>query len=115
MDVSAEALHRKIYAAPKRAVIGGGGNWIEPLRDLHFPGWPHMLDFVHLLVHLFAIACLAYAKDASMAWKLYRLEAVSQIRAAHLSEDGRTETFHELRPRGPAVGRNRAHAFQPAG
>jgi len=205
--VSAEAMHRKMYAARKRAVIGDGGNWIDPLEQMHFPDWIQILDFLHLLVHLFAAARLAYPRDARAAWKLYErrrrdawggpvqevidtlksqwdrmradasstkdacrvvelamgyvernrqrmaypryrrlglpvssalveslikqinhrvkgteqfwnnggLEAVLQVRAAYLSEDDRAETFHQRRPRRPAVGRNRATAFQPAG
>ena len=202
--VSAEAMQRKFYAAPKRAVVGDGGNWIEPLGQLHFAGWLQILDFLHLLVHLFAAARLAYGKDAPAAWKLYEqmlrqawggkvqavldllqaqvsrlrteasaspeagrvvelalayvernrermdypryrqmglpvssslveslikqinqrvkgteqfwnhggLEAVLQVRAAYLSEDGRAEEFHQRRPRGPAVGCHRAEFRQ---
>jgi hypothetical protein len=205
--VSAEAMHRKMYAAKKRALIGDGGNWIDPLGQLHFPDWIQILDFLHLLVHLFAAARLAYAKDSGAAWNVYErmlrdawggrvqevidalklqwdrmradasmdedacrvaelamryveqnrhrmdypryrkmglpvssslveslvkqinhrvkgteqfwndggLEAVLQVRAAYLSEDDRAATFHERRPRGPAIGRNRARLFQPAG
>jgi hypothetical protein len=69
--VSAEAMHRKMYAAKKRALIGDGGNWIDPLGQLHFPDWIQILDFLHLLVHLFAAARLAYARDSAAAWKLY--------------------------------------------
>ena len=69
--VSAEAMKRKMYAAKKRAVIGDGGNWIEPLGQMHFAGWLQVLDFLHLLVHLFAAARLAYSRDAKAAWKLY--------------------------------------------
>jgi hypothetical protein len=197
--VSAEAMKRKMYAAKKRAVVGDGGNWIEPLGQMHFAGWLQILDFLHLLVHLFAAARLASANNAKAAWELYEsmvraawsgkvdavidtlgsqakrlragssdrtpackvvelamayvqrhrermdypryrrmglpissslveslikqinhrvkgteqfwnnggLEAVLQVRAAYLSEDGRAEAFHETRPRGPAVGRNR--------
>jgi hypothetical protein len=197
--VSAEAMNRKFYAAPKRAVIGDGGNWIDPLGQMHFPDWIAILDFLHLLVHLFAAARLAYVHDAKVAWKLYEgmlrdawsgkvdkvidtlksqlrrlknahanapdswrvvelalgyvqrnrermdypryrklglpvssslveslikqinlrvkgseqfwndggLEAVLQVRAAYLSQDDRAEVFHNNRPRGPAVGRNR--------
>jgi len=204
--VSAEAMQRKMYAAKKRAVVGDGGNWIEPLGQMHFAGWLQILDFLHLLVHLFAAARLAYGKDAKAAWKLYErmlrdawggkvqavidtlrsqvsrlradssggadacrvveltlayvernrdrmdypryrrmglpvssslveslikqinhrvkgteqfwnnggLEAVLQVRAAYLSDDGRAETFHQRRPRGAAVGRNRAKFRQPA-
>jgi hypothetical protein len=205
--VSAEAMKRKMYAAPKRAVVGDGGNWIEPLGQMHFAGWLQVLDFLHLLVHLFAAARLAYGKDVKAAWKLYErmlrdawsgrvqevidtlqsqlgrlhaeasvgkeacrvvelalgyvqrnrermdyphyrrlglpvssslveslikqinhrvkgteqfwntggLEAILQVRAAYLSQDDRAEAFHERRPRGPAVGRNRTKPFQPAG
>lgn len=205
--VSAEAMQRKMYAAKKRALIGDGGNWIDPLKQMHFPDWILILDFLHLLVHLFAAARLAHARDSRAAWKLYErmlrdawggrvqavidtlksqlsrmradasnakeacrvvelatayveqnrermdypryrrlglpvssslveslvkqvnhrvkgteqfwnnggLEAVLQVRAAYLSEDDRAEAFHEKRPRGPAVGRHRANAFQPAG
>lgn len=205
--VSAEAMGRKMYAAKKRALIGDGGNWIDPLGQMHFPDWIQILDFLHLLVHLFAAARLVHARDAGAAWKLYEqmlrdawggrvqavidalqsqlirmradasnakescrvvelatayvernrermdypryrclglpvssslveslvkqinhrvkgteqfwndggLEAILQVRAAYLSEDDRAEAFHKQRPRSPAVGRNRANAFQPAG
>jgi hypothetical protein len=205
--VSAEAMQRKLYAAQKRAVVGDGGNWIEPLGQMHFPGWLQVLDFLHLLVHLYAASRLAYARNPRAAWKLYEamlrnawggkvqavidalreqakrlrgdssasgdcrrvvqlaleyvernrermdypryrrmglpvssslveslikqinyrvkgseqfwnsggLEAVLQVRAAYLSEDGRAEEFHERRPRGPAVGRNRAKLCPPTG
>src|SRR3954471_4871492 len=69
--VSAEAMRRKMYAAPKRAVVGDGGNWVEPLGQMHFAGWEQVLDFLHLLVHLFAAARLAPARDAKAAWALY--------------------------------------------
>jgi len=64
-------MQRKMYAAKKRALIGDGGNWIDPLGQFHFPDWVQILDFLHLLVHLFAAARLAYARDAVAAWKLY--------------------------------------------
>jgi hypothetical protein len=206
--VSAEAMGRKMYAAKKRAITGDGGNWIEPLGQLHFPGWIQILDFLHLLVHLFAAARLAHAGDARAAWKLYEqmlrdawggrvqevidalrsqlsrlraskstthkdacrvvelsmnyvernrermdypryrqmglpvgsalveslikqvnhrvkgteqfwndggLEAILQVRAAYLSEDGRAEAHHDRRPRAPAVGRNRSVGRSKAG
>lgn len=206
--VSAEAMSRKMYAAKKRALVGDGGNWIEPLGQLHFPDWIQILDFLHLLVHLFAATRLAYADDPKAAWKLYEqmlrnawggrvqevidalrsqlrrlrankstthqdaarivelamnyvernrervdypryrqlglpvgsalveslikqvnhrvkgteqfwndggLEAVLQVRAAYLSEDGRAEKHHDRRPRAPAVGRNRSVGRTKAG
>jgi hypothetical protein len=199
--VAAEAMRRGFYEASHKAVVGDGGNWIGPLADFHFPGWIQVLDFLHLLVHLYAAATGAYRQDAATAWRVYvrwlrwawagavkelqvsleeecrRLgpppprasesdprrivsltleyiksnehrmdyarfrreglpitsaaveslikqfnqrvkgtekfwnkggaEGVLQIRAAYLSEDDRCARFHEQRPRGRAVGRNR--------
>jgi hypothetical protein len=199
--VAAEAMRRGFYQAPHRALVGDGGNWIEPLGQMHFPEWEQVLDFLHLLVHLYAAATAAYRGQAKRAWRLYErmlraawagrveevegalneqlerlgppstagppdeprqvlaatlayvnrnrqrmdypryrrqglpvtsaaveslikqtnqrvkgtekfwlrggAEAVLQVRAAYLSEDGRAEAFHERRPRGRAVGRAR--------
>jgi hypothetical protein len=69
--VSAEAMQRKLYAARKRAFIGDGGNWIDPMGQMHFPDWIGILDFLHLLVHLFAASRLAFAGNGTAAWKLY--------------------------------------------
>jgi hypothetical protein len=54
-------------------------------------------------------------KGTEQFWNNGGLEAVLQVRAAYLSQDDRAEAFHEKRPRGPAVGGNRANAFQFAG
>lgn len=199
--VAAEAMRRGFYEAPCRAVVGDGGNWIEPLGQMHFPEWEQILDFLHLLVHLYAAATAAYRSQAKRAWPLYErllrsawagrveeveamlaeqlqrlgrpstagppedprqvvadtlayvkrnrqrmdypryrrqglpvtsaaveslikqvnhrvkgtekfwlrggAEAVLQVRAAYLSQDGRAEEFHDHRPRGRAVGRGR--------
>lgn len=199
--VAAEATRRGFYEAPHRAIVGDGGNWIEPLGQMHFPGWRQILDFLHLLVHLYAAATAAYRGQGKLAWRLYErmlrsawagcvdqvradldeqvkrlgpppakardddprkilamtlayvqknadrmnypkyrreglpvtsaaveslvkqfnqrvkgtekfwlrggAEAVLQVRAAYLSDDGRGEEFHLHRPRGHAVGQNR--------
>ena len=199
--VAAEATQRGFYQASHRAIVGDGGNWIEPLGQMHFPGWVQILDFLHLLAHLYAAASAAYRGQGKRAWRLYErmlrsawagqvdlvradlneqvsrlgqppphareddprkivasclayvqknadrmnypnyrrqglpvtsaaveslikqfnqrvkgtekfwltggAEAVLQVRAAYLSDDGRGEEFHQHRPRGPAVGQNR--------
>lgn len=182
-------------------VVGDGGNWIGPLGELHFEGWTQILDFVHLLAHLYAAATAAFRGEGKRAWRLYErllraawagevatvmdllreqverlgpvsadgrppdrrrivagalacagqnarrmnypqyrreglpvtraaveslikqfnqrikgtekfwlrggAEAIVQVRAAHLSEDGRAEDFHARRPRGRAAGAHR--------
>lgn len=69
--VAAEAHRRGFYNAPVRAVIGDGGNWIGPLGDTHFPGWYQVLDFIHLLGHLYAAALAAFPRSPRRAWTLY--------------------------------------------
>ena len=46
-------------------------------------------------------------KGTEKFWLTGGAEAVLQVRAAYLSEDGRGEEFHQHRPRPHAVGRNR--------
>lgn len=69
--VAAEAKARGFYQAAAKAVLGDGGNWIGPLADLHFPGFTQILDFLHLLVHLYAAATAAHRGRAKLAWSLY--------------------------------------------
>lgn len=69
--VAAEATKRGFDQAPKKAIVGDGGNWIGPLAELHFPDWVQVLDFLHLLVHLYAAATAAYRENAKQAWARY--------------------------------------------
>ena len=69
--VAAEAMMRGFYVALACAIVGDGGNWIGPLGDLHFPGWVQVLDFPHLLVHLYAAARLSFPGQPEAAWALY--------------------------------------------
>jgi hypothetical protein len=202
--VAAEATRRGFYHAQRRALIGDGGNWIEPLGRGHFTGWTQVLDFVHVLTHLHTAAMAAHHGRAAPAWALYEqllraawagkvqqiqaslqarlqrlgppaddapddapsrliakvlayitanaqrmdypryrregipvssaaveslikqfnqrlkgtekfwlrdgAEAVLQVRAAYLSDDGRGEAFHAHRPRSRAAGRHRIRA-----
>jgi hypothetical protein len=80
--VASEAMQRGFYQAPHKAVVGDGGNWIEPLGQMHFPGWVQVLDFLHLLTHLYGAATAAYPDDGKLAWGFYartlRLVAVQE-------------------------------------
>ena len=70
--VAAEAIKRGFYEAVRKALLGDGGNWIEPLGDLHFPGWTQILDFLHLVAHLYGGAQAAFGKDTKEAWEFYK-------------------------------------------
>lgn len=70
--VAAEAMKRGFYEAIRKALLGDGGNWIEPLGDLHFPGWTQILDFLHLVAHLYGVAQAALGKDTKEAWEFYK-------------------------------------------
>lgn len=69
--VSAEAHLRGFYGALRRAIVGDGGNWIVPLAQMHFHDWVQVLDFLHLLVHLYAAAQAAWSSAPRRAWTLY--------------------------------------------
>jgi hypothetical protein len=108
--VAAEAMRRGFYQAVCRAVVGDGGNWIEPLGQMHFPGWEQVLDFVHLLVHLYAAATAAYrdqgSRGAFRAWRLYE----RMLRAAWAGQAQRVQTMlrEHLEHLGPPPQRGRA-------
>lgn len=87
--VATEAFLRAFYGAAKKAIIGDGGNWIVPLAETHFHEWTQVLDFMHLLVHLFAAAQAAWANSAKRAWTLYLklLTAAWQGRVGEVLEE----------------------------
>lgn len=70
--VAAEARKRGFYDAKRKAVVGDGGNWIDPFGALHFPDWTQILDFMHGMTHLYGGASAAYGKDTKEAWELYK-------------------------------------------
>lgn len=91
--VAAEAMRRGFYRAERRAVVGDGGNWIEPLGQMHFPGWEQILDFLHLLVHLYAAATAAYrdqgCRGTFRVWRLYE----HLLRAAWAGQVAQVQTL----------------------
>jgi hypothetical protein len=97
---AAEATRRGFYEAPHRAIVGDGGNWIEPLGQMHFPEWEQVLDFLHLLVHLYAAATAAYRGQATRAWRLYE----RMLRAAWAGQVREVEAAlaEQLKRLGPA-------------
>ena len=69
--VVTEAAQRGFFQAVKRAVVADGGIWIWAIAALHFVGFVFILDFVHLLSHLYAGAQAAHQGDLKKAWELY--------------------------------------------
>lgn len=91
--VAAEAMRRGFYHARRRAIVGDGGNWIAPLGQRHFPGWVQVLDFLHLLVHLYAAATAAYehlgSRGRFCVWRLYE----RMLRAAWAGQVGQVQSL----------------------
>jgi hypothetical protein len=108
--VAAEAMRRGFYQAQRRAVVGDGGNWIGPLGQMHFPGWEQILDFLHLLVHLYAAATAAYRGQGSAgrfrAWRLYeqmlRAAWAGQVRQVQTALRQQVERLGPLPAQAPA-------------
>ncbi len=65
-----EAERLNLNAAPKKLFIsdGGTGNWL--VYEMFFSHWLALLDFVHLVEHLFAVA-QATVKSQEQAWLFY--------------------------------------------
>lgn len=66
--LAAEAHQRRFFDAQHRVFLGDGspGNWT--LQDLYFPGWIPLLDFIHLIEHLYQAAKAASPKSH---WPFY--------------------------------------------
>lgn len=69
--VAAEAQRRGFYQAKKKAVLGDGSAWIWGILGLHFVGFVGILDFVHLISHLYSTAQAAHKGSKARAWTLY--------------------------------------------
>ncbi len=69
--VAAEAQRRGFYQAKKKALLGDGSAWIWGILALHFVGFVGILDFVHLISHLYSAAQAAHKASKTRAWTLY--------------------------------------------
>lgn len=69
--LATEAHLRNFYSAARGAIIGDGAVWIDSLAKTHFDGWVRILDFLHLLAHVWAAACAAFPASSKHAWDLY--------------------------------------------
>ncbi len=72
-QVVAEVHRRGLDQAPRKACLGDGSKAIWALFELHLlaAGFVGILDFLHLLVHLYAAASAVEGKGSEAAWVLY--------------------------------------------
>jgi hypothetical protein len=86
---AAEAQRRGFYEAKKKGAIGDGSLWLWAIVALQFPGFVPILDFLHLLSHLYGAAQAAYPKDSKKAWRFY-------ARILRLAWSGRVKELKRL-------------------
>jgi hypothetical protein len=86
--VAAEARRRNLFAAQARAFLGDGGAWIGALQRAYFPTFEPIVDFVHVLTHIY-LAAKAVGGPADSVWGRYLgwAEACWQGRVAVVLEE----------------------------
>ncbi|MBV8458720.1 MAG: hypothetical protein JO122_19170 [Acetobacteraceae bacterium] len=65
-----EAKRRRFFEAPAQAFLGDGLPWNWSIWKKHFPEFTAILDFIHVLSHLFVVAKAVHAV-AQDAWDQY--------------------------------------------
>jgi hypothetical protein len=68
--VAAEAQRRNFFAAQARVLLGDGGAWIWTLQRAYFPTFEPIVDFVHVLAHVY-LAAKAVGGGAAAVWERY--------------------------------------------
>ena len=68
--VATEAQRRNFFAAQARALLGDGGTWIWTLQRTYFPTFEPIVDFVHVLTHIY-LAARAAGGSATTVWQRY--------------------------------------------
>ena len=68
--VAAEAHRRNFFAAQARAFVGDGGTWIWTLHRTDFSTFEPIVDFVHVLTHVYLTA-RAVGGPAAAVWTRY--------------------------------------------
>lgn len=68
--VASEAHRRNFFAAQARAFLGDGGAWIWTLHRAYFSTFEPIVDFVHVLTHVY-LAAKAVGGAATMVWNRY--------------------------------------------
>jgi hypothetical protein len=91
--VAAEARSRNFENAVRKAFLGDGGAWIWKLQREYFPTFQPIVDFLHVLGHVFAAAKAAEA-GTEKRWVLFESWAESCWRGR---VDGVIEELRALR------------------
>jgi hypothetical protein len=69
--VAAEAQRRNFISAASRAFLGDGAAWIWKLQHQYFPTFQAIVDFLHVLGHLFG-AARAAETNTERRWVLFQ-------------------------------------------
>lgn len=69
--VAAESRNRNFENAAHRVFVGDGSAWIWKLQKQHFPTFQAVVDFLHVLGHVFA-AAKAAATGTEERWALFQ-------------------------------------------
>jgi hypothetical protein len=97
--VAAEATRRNFTNAAHRVFLGDGAAWIWKLQKQHFPTFEAIVDFLHVLTHVFTAAKAAASKPAQR-WALFQTwaEACWQGRVGSVIDEVKAlyETFGPL-------------------
>jgi hypothetical protein len=72
-QVAAEVHRRGLHRAQRKACVCDGQKYNWSIWEMHLVmlGFIPILDFLHLLVYLYAAACAAEGKGTEAAWALY--------------------------------------------
>lgn len=68
--VAAEAQRRNFFAAQAKVFLGDGSSWIWTLQRTYFPTFEPIVDFVHVLTHIY-LAAKAVGGSATAIWDRY--------------------------------------------
>ena len=108
--VAAEAHRRNFFAAQSRVFLGDGGAWIWTLQRILFPTFEAIVDFVHVLAHIY-LAAKAVGGPAPAVWERYldwatacwqgRISTVLEQLAATLAEMPPPPEGQEVKPTDP--------------
>jgi len=97
--VAAEAQRRNFFAAPRRAYLGDGSQWIWTLQQRYFPTFEPITDFVHPVTYIFESSRVVAGEGEQWALCVRWLTDCWQGRVSQvLDELRRWQTLHPSPP-----------------